>query len=248
MHAEFHQALLDADQSISGIKSNHISDDQRFSVYRNNVYSALIAALSQSFPTVFQLVGQAYFKRVAREYVRSNLPNSAVLIEYGDYFPEFIGSLYEHHKLAYLKDVARLDWRYIQSANERDEPSISPDTLVSYVEQPDELAKLKFEWVAPVQLLSSNFPIFSIWQAHQSANPETALKALDMSQSETVLLTRPQYQVRVHRLPKAEGAFVHRLFSGESIEQALQDTTEINLVEVLRLLIVENCIKSLEVN
>ena len=248
MHTEFHQALLNPHRSISGIESNHISDEQRFSVYRNNVYSALIAALSQSFPTVYQLVGESYFKKVAREYVSSNLPTSAVLIEYGEHFPKFIGGLYEYHKLAYLEDVARLDWIYVQSANERDESSIALESLAPYVEQPDELAKLKFEWVAPVQLISSKFPIFSIWQAHQSANPEIALKGLDLSQSEIVLLTRPAYQVRLHRLPTTEGVFVTRLFGGESIEKALQDTEEINLVEVLRLLIVENCIKSLEVN
>src|SRR5665213_1812162 len=60
---------------------------KRFGVYRNNVITGLIEALQDSFPAVCRLVGEEYFRAMARLYVTARPPRSPVLLQYGADFP-----------------------------------------------------------------------------------------------------------------------------------------------------------------
>src|SRR5262245_54616055 len=63
---------------------------RRFGVYRNNVYSSLIEVLQGRFPVVTRLVGEEFFRGMARVYVEREPPASAVLLRYGSGFPSFV--------------------------------------------------------------------------------------------------------------------------------------------------------------
>ena len=65
---------------------------RRFGVYRNNVYSSLIDVLQARFPVVSRLVGEEFFRAMARVYVEQEPPRSAVLLRYGASFPDFVAS------------------------------------------------------------------------------------------------------------------------------------------------------------
>ena len=45
---------------------------RRFGVYRNNVYASLIDVLAGRFPVVARLVGEEFFRAMARAYVEQS--------------------------------------------------------------------------------------------------------------------------------------------------------------------------------
>src|SRR5690554_3007376 len=81
MHEAFHTALLDPDRALpSGLTSwNRAGCERRFAVYRNNVVTSLIDVLAGNFPVVQQLVGEAFFRAMGREFVTHNPPDMPVM-------------------------------------------------------------------------------------------------------------------------------------------------------------------------
>ncbi len=88
----FAAALLDADRDIPEglVTPDGQPAAKRFGIYRNNVTVSLVNALSEIFPTVQNLVGEDFFRAMARLYVQDNPPASRLLFEYGASFPAFI--------------------------------------------------------------------------------------------------------------------------------------------------------------
>ena len=64
-------------------------DARRFAVYRNNVAVGLIAALEMRYPVTRRLVGDDFFRGLARAFIAGNKPSSPVLIHYGAGFGDF---------------------------------------------------------------------------------------------------------------------------------------------------------------
>src|SRR6476469_5733366 len=85
MHAEtearFASALLDRQATVPpGLKAT----PRRFALYRGNVSAALVGALETRFPVSAQIVGDAFFRAMAAEFVITRPPISPVLLDYGD--------------------------------------------------------------------------------------------------------------------------------------------------------------------
>src|SRR5271163_2699962 len=63
-------------------------DARRFSVYRNNVAVGLIGALEARYPVSRRIVGDDFFRAIARIYVTVHRPRSPLMVAYGDDFPD----------------------------------------------------------------------------------------------------------------------------------------------------------------
>lgn len=81
----------------------------RFAIYRNNVAVSLVDALQASFPVSAKLVGEEFFRAMAREYIHTEIPRSPILSAYGSAFPAFIASFPPALEIAYLADVASFE-------------------------------------------------------------------------------------------------------------------------------------------
>ena len=119
-------------------------DRLRFAVYRNNVHVSLVEALAKAFPITLRLVGDAFFRAMARAYVADHKPQSPLLIRYGESFPEFVAGFAPAARLAYLPDLARLEQAWLRayhSAEARpleaqDVARLAPDDLLEARAQP----------------------------------------------------------------------------------------------------------------
>ena len=92
LQRDFAGAVLDPEAAVPASLSRKAgaSPSRRFGVYRNNVHASLIDVLAGRFPVVARLVGEEFFRAMARAYVEREPPRSAVLIRYGVSFPDFI--------------------------------------------------------------------------------------------------------------------------------------------------------------
>lgn len=223
--ADFARALLDATLAPpAGLRAWNGSDpSRRFDVYRNNVMASLTQALAGGFPVVRELVGEEFFRAMAREYVMFDPPTSPVLVEYGDGFAEFVAQFPPVQGLPYLADVARLERMRVRAHHAQDAPLLLPGALQALMADPEGLSNLRIVLHPACQVLRSSFAVYSLWAAHQHDDGFERLEALasvDTGRAEDVLVLRPLFEVGVMSLPPGVADFLSALAKGESLGQA----------------------------
>lgn len=197
-----------------------VADDRlgyarRINVYRNNTNILLIDALATNFPVVAALVGEDFFANMARAFLRTHPPQSPCLFEYGDSFADFIETFPGVQELPYLADTARLEWARDQAFHAADAPVFDAAQLANI--QAEDYGRLTFAIHPAMRVVSSPFPIFAIWDLHQSGANAT----VELNQGgEAVLITRPGLDVEVTRLGPGEDAFILDLADGETLGNA----------------------------
>ena len=243
---QFAAALLDASAPVPAAMRAHGTNppERRFAVYRNNVVASLIAALAARFPVVQRLVGEDFFRAMARAYVVEEPPRSPVLLEYGDTFPGFIENFAPSAAIEYLADVARLELARGRAYHAADAMPIDAGVLASLA--PEELGELRLALHPSVSLLQSPYPIVSIWEAHQA--PEVA--PVSRWGPEAALVARPALEVEVRRLPPGGYCFMSGLSEGSELaaaaEAASAASADFDLVANLTVLLRANVVVALE--
>ena len=188
---------------------------QRINVYRNNTHILLIDALATNFPVVAALVGDDFFTNMARAFLRTHPPQSPCLFEYGDTFATFIETFPGAQELPYLADTARLEWARAQAFHAADAHVLDAAQLTNI--EAEAYGRLTFTAHSAMRVVSSPFPIFAIWDLHQSG----ADASVDLNQGgEAVLITRSGMGVDVTLLGAGEDAFILDLADGETLGNA----------------------------
>lgn len=190
-------------------------DAKRFAVYRNNVHVSLVGALAARFPVTRQVVGEDFFSGMARLYVGEHKPKSPVLLHYGESFPAFIAAFPPASGIPYLSDLAQLEAAWTQSYNAAEAQVLTPSELSRIA--PEWLVNLPLRAAPPTRLVSSAWPIGSIWSAHQC----TPFVAPAQTGAEAVLLTRPDAEVRLTIIPPDAAAFLVQLSGGATLGAAI---------------------------
>jgi putative oxidoreductase len=128
---------------------------RRFAVYRNNVMVSLIDALADSYPVTQDLVGEEFFRAMARLFVRTHPPRSPVLALYGAGLAEFIESFAPAAVLPYLADVARLEMLRVQAWHAADAAPLGLADFAALLENAPALAATGFDLHPSLAVLRS---------------------------------------------------------------------------------------------
>ncbi|MCM2320455.1 MAG: DNA-binding domain-containing protein [Pseudomonas sp.] len=222
--AEFAAALFDPTRPCpGGLKTWNGSDPAaRLAVYRNNVVVSLVDALGKTFPVVQALVGEEFFRAMARLHVRAAPPRTRILAHYGADFPTFVAGFAPAAGLPYLADVARLEWLRVRACHAADAPVADSAALVALLGDPERLSGLRLVLQPALALLRSPFAIVSLWAAHQGA---LDIAQIDPGRAENALVLRHGLEVEVIGLMPGEVLFVARLQEGASLGQAAGEAT-----------------------
>lgn len=189
-------------------------DARRFAVYRNNVAASLIAAIEARFPVTRRLVGDVFFRAMARAFVACNKPRTPVILHYGGDFPDFVAAFEPARELAYLADVARLESAWVDAYHAADETPLPLAALAAI--EPEKLGDLKFTFHPAARLLRSDHPAASIWAGHQGEE----VKPPQDWRGEETLVTRPEADVLMRILPAGGFAFADALRRGATLGEA----------------------------
>jgi hypothetical protein len=193
----------------------------RFGVYRNNVHSSLVDALTATYPTVERLVGTEFFRAMAQQYVRTQLPETPVLIDYGGTFAAFVAAFEPVRGLPYLADVTRIDWAWHQACHAAETEPLTADQLAAI--PADALGERCFGLHPSMQALASPWPALSIWLTNRH---DAKVKPIDLGVGgEETLICRPAYEVGVWRLPAGGARFLQMLAAGVPLSEAALATT-----------------------
>ena len=164
----FGAAVLGDDESVAAalVRGDGLSASARLGVYRHHIFMSLTAALESTYPVVARLVDPRFFRYAAHEYIRDNPPAGPCLFEYGATLPEFLERFEPSRHLAYLPDVARLEWAMNVALNAPEATPIDPDALRS---------QGAVALHPSVTLLTSPWPVDALWRANQPNAPEPAV-------------------------------------------------------------------------
>ncbi len=222
MNADFSAALLaPAVACPPGLVTwNGSPPDKRFAVYRNNVIVGLVDALADSFPVTQALVGEDFFRAMAREFVRVQPPRSPVLALYGDGFAGFVDGFPPVAGLPYLADLARLEYLRVMAWHAADVDAITPECLNAVLADPDGLPQARLALHPALFVQPSAHAVVSLWAAHQADSPEQALAAVDPSQAESALLWRNGLEVEIRRIGQGTALFIGRLQQASTLAEA----------------------------
>ena len=118
----------DAGAAAREIEADGLAPEARLEIYRHHVLTTLTSALEATFPVVCRLVDRRFFAYAADRYLRAHPPTGPCLFEYGDSFPDFLAAFPPCRDLAYLPDVARLEWAMNAALHAADVDAIDPAT------------------------------------------------------------------------------------------------------------------------
>lgn len=236
----FAQALLNPELICpGGLKSWNGSDiETRFAVYRNNVTVSLVDALADTFPVVQELVGEEFFRAMAKIFIQRHPPRSRIMAYYGDSFADFLDSFPPAASVPYLADVGRLEMCRVHAYHAADVPPINTEALHVALADPQQLMSLRLVLHPSVQVIESPFAIFSLWAAHQGA---LCISAVDPAVAQTALVFRNGLDVETLKSSAGAGLFVSALHMGQALAEAAGAASsgdhEFDLVNTIALLI-----------
>ncbi len=248
-HADFAAALLDPQRPCpDGLFSANGADPaSRFAVYRNNVQSSLINALTDSYPVVSQLVGDEFFRAMAQLYVQTSAPCSPLINDYGNDFAEFIEHFAPAASVPYLADVARLERLRVMAYHAADANAVEPAQIAATLGTPEALAELRIHLHPATFTLNSTYAVVALWAAHQTDTPP---QNLEPYHPQSALVLRNAMEVEVFAIDVGTAAFIRSLQNdcplGQAVADALSAAPAFDLSQCLALLIRHNAIIHLQ--
>lgn len=218
----FGQHLLGDNDLPPGLTGSEANLRRRLSVYRNNVFYSLTTALGDLYPVVKQLVGEEFFRHLARQYLLKHPPQRASMVHLGEDFPAYLERDELQTGLTYLAEVARLELARHQSFHAADAVALEPEAIRQI--GVEKLLSGKLVLHPSLRLLKSAWAIRSIWAAHQSEQVD--LTSVRLDQSESVLILRMDTKPLVYAVEPPLLEMLLLLEEGSSLSDAIADVAD----------------------
>jgi len=194
------------------IVGDGIAPESRLRIYRHHYEISLTEALKAIYPAICRLVDERFFGYAAHEYIKAHPPRRPCLHEYGESFADFLASFPPCRTLAYLADVARMEWRINASLHAPSEPPLAADAFrdVAIGDYP----RLVFRLLPSLGYLESPWPIDRIWSGRE--------EAVDLGEGGCRLEIRQRGEEVVFAcLDKPQFVLRRALLAGERLESAV---------------------------
>ena len=191
--------------------------ERRFALYRGNLTANWDRSLGNAYPVLKTLVGEEFFRALARAFGRAAPSVEGDLNRFGDGLADFLEDFAPVADYPYLPDVARLEWALHRAHYGVDDRALSLETLARLDSAALDGLALRLRKVCT--LLRSPWAVLDIWQAHQPGGP--ALPR-DISRTSHCLVCRPNWRAEVLPLSPGEFATLQTVDNGASLGAALE--------------------------
>lgn len=209
-------SLLEA--AISGGTDIPVKD--RLGIYRNNARHFFRTALERTYRVMRLRVGEEYFSQLVHLYRAEHPSRRGDLHWIGESFPEWLAQQTHGTDYGWLSDLARLEWACESSWASADAPPIA---LSQLAEVPaDALGLLRLGLHPSMRLVRSTYPLWSLWQANQGAEPGPPT---DMTLGpEHCVVACAEDGVVVYRVAAEDFSLLERLVAGSALDAAVAGT------------------------
>jgi hypothetical protein len=218
-----------------GIVGAGLHPAARIGIYRNNVFGNYRKGLGATYPVVQRLVGTPRFEAAIEAFVRAHPSTCGDVNRYGGELARFLEGYPPLRELAYLPDVARLEWAVDQAGIAGDAAVLDLAALAAVPAAA--LGELRFTLHPSVELVSSPYPILRIWQVNQPDH--SGEDRVDLGEGgDALLIARAAKGVGVERLSRGAHAFLialrGKLRLDEAVERALAVESSFELSAALQ--------------
>lgn len=215
---------------------------RRFSVYRNNLFVSLVDALIARYPAVPAAVGAEFFLAMARDYAADHLPDSPVMMHYGDHFPDHLERFAPLADYPWIAEVARIERAITQIYHAADSHELTPHDLAA-IQDPD-VSAVTFQLIDALTMVNAHCPVVTLWKMNTGLIEPHNIDGLP---PEFALIYRVDFTVKVKSLTASEAAFVNGLREGVAVGAAFESIIardeNFDLAPILNILIGEKLIK-----
>lgn len=184
--------------------------------YQLNAQATAQRVIAGHFPTLQAMLGEDTLKALALILWQEAPPEGGDLGEWGGALPELIGRHPDLQAWPWLADCARLDWARHRCERAADARLNAPSLNLLAEAEPDQLHMA----LKPcVQLLTSDWPVLALWQAHQGpteAHEAAARLALQSGLAGDVVIWRTSWQLQMARVPPADALWMKALMTQSS--------------------------------
>ena len=222
LETHFRDGILTGDESLlAALEAGKLTEKKRLDIYRNNVFRNYRGALEAVYPTILSLVGADYFRQAVYRYIERYPSYSGDIHHYGEEFCDLLASLPGAAELAYLPDVARLEWSIHAAFHAGDAERLDLSRLQDVA--PDDYGSLRFTLNPAARLFESPFPIRRIWQVNLRGFEGD--QRVDLSEGGgAVLVMRRNFVMEVDNVSGAESAMLSAFARAEIFGQALEQS------------------------
>lgn len=185
---------------------------RRIDVYANAYFARLHDVLRDDYPALAAALGDAAFHDLAKLYLLAHPPRSFTLRFLGARLPAFLASpaaeLFRE-RWPFAPDLAAFEWAIADVFDAADRPVLAREALAAV--PADSWPELRFELGAALRLLTLDWPVAPLREAHDDSE---ALPAL-VPETTTLLVWRRDERVRWRTLPPAEARAFSALVAGQ---------------------------------
>ncbi|QUX94093.1 DUF2063 domain-containing protein [Marinomonas sp. CT5] len=238
MNERFKTTLFNHNNGFYEEIKSHSEDEKeiRFNVYRNNVFVSLIDALADIFPVTQRLVGEDFFRAMAREYVQLNPPKTPIISDYGESFSDFARHFEAAKSLPFLGDLVALEYSLLALTNAPEYDTLEHEQISAAFNNTADPAFLHLLLPPTTQILVSPFAIGSIYLAHLGEG-NASLADIIISKSEYLLLLKSHLYSELHIVSHSEAIFIKQLMQNKPLGEAVPDDESFDLGTTLAKLI-----------
>ncbi len=191
---------------------------RRLEVYGAGFPTRIFEALSEMYPSVKRVTGDAALFSLAGRYIAQYPSKDYSLSAVGRHLPEFLRSDPLTERLPFLPDLAILDRAAMEAFHAPIQEPVSPGTLSSI--DPSKFGECRIRFQAGTCLLASHWPVATIRELREAPDSEFIVKVED--NPERMIVWRSGYEAAVRKTDMAEFAALEKLLAGGTIWEALE--------------------------
>ncbi len=202
---DFSAHLIDRKKTeiIKSTPYNKLEALARLNIYHNNISTGFSTVLSNIF-SVTKKILKDDFAIFCNTYQKKYSSKSGNLDQYGEFFPKLL----EKHKIKYLSELANLELTYYRSYFAADAKTLFDLAKFKKI-TPQNLGNLFFTLHPSCVLISSKFPLYSIWNGKKP-------KAL---KPEYIVVERLASDSNMNKISQEEFLFLSMILQKKSLYQ-----------------------------
>ena len=218
LQAHFAAGLLDPGAATPDLFSGDPLRAARcFGLYRGNLAANWDKSLGAAFPVVRQLVGNDFFRAMAREFGRAKPSTSGDLNRFGEGFADFLSTFAPLSGYPYMPDVARLEWLLHRAHYAADSTPLDPLSLASMGAGTVESLQLGLR--EGHYLFHSPWDVVGVWLAHQPG-AEAGTNSVD--RPARCVVRRPNWRAELLCISQGEFIALQSIDGGATLGEALE--------------------------
>ncbi len=207
----------------------HSDPHNGLKIYRGNLVFGLIGAMKETYVFTWVLLGENNFNFFSRDFLYQNPSHNSDLIQYGEGFGEFLAAREEIQHLAFIPEVARLEWALERAFYAKPENSFSG-------ELPENWRETQPRFKNSVQLVQSGYKIHEAWLNFTEKGEKGFEGEMFKKEPESLVVWSDQGRPRVTPVNEILALWIKGALEGKTTSSLVQSTglLEENVKEAYR--------------